>query len=476
MKCLPVSRWTRLAAATWLVALSAATVTGGANAASRAPCVPSPADGDVRSQSADGRSLSLDAAHPAALSNWDVRWWQRRRVWIALEATNRGDAPAHVVANLLVDARPDGLAAWVQGGTPLVLAPHAKATQRLSVYVPDEAKTLGVRVLGGVPSGGVAVSFSLQCSDSRFDAGELAPSAVAMFNEALTTYLGDFADPLSEPREAFETASRLASGAQDADDVVSALRGLMQAVGDDHGFVLAPGEMPPVRRTLATRAPEFASRPDGTAIVRLHPVDTTSDAQALAWATALHDGIADLAARHPRAWIVDLRDHDGDSPWPAFAALSTLLDGPAIGAFVSRRANEPWIADRGAARVAGGPALMDVQAPPEPPFRGPVAVLIGPGTRDAGEDLAVAFRGRTHTRFFGTPSAGFPTAGLRLHLLSSGITLGVLEVRDADRTGVVHRLPVEPDSLLPREGIGVALPQDAIDWVLDERARIGGGS
>ena len=299
-------------------------------------------------------------------------------------------------------------------------------------------------MLGLTPAESVVASFSFQCSDSRFDAGELAPSALPLFNDALTTYLGDFADPLSEPREAFETASKLASGAQDADDVVLALRGLMQVVGDDHSYVLPPGQTLPLRPVLATRAPEFVLRTDGTAVVRLHAVDTTSDAQALAWAMALHDGIADLASRHPRAWIVDLRDHEGDSPWPAFAALSTLLDGPAVGAYVSRRDNRPWIADRGASRIAGSAALVDVQAAPAPPFRGPVAVLIGPGTRNAGEDLAVAFRGRAHTRFFGAPTAGFPTGGVREHRLASGILLGVLEVRDADRTGVVHRQPLEP--------------------------------
>ena len=190
-------------------------------------------------------------------------------------------------------------------------------------------------------------------------------------------------------------------------------------------------------------------------------------------ATALHDAVAALAARHPRAWIVDLHDCDGDSPWPAFAGLSTLLDGPAVGAFVSRRDTQQWIVDRGIARVAGGPALVDVQAAPEPTFRGPVAVLIGPNTRDAGEDVTVAFHGRAHTRFFGGTTAGFPILGVRVHRLSDGTRLGILETRDADRTGHVHRQPVEPDTVLPPDISLDTLPQEATDWVLDERAKAG---
>jgi hypothetical protein len=273
---------------------------------------------------------------------------------------------------------------------------------------------------------------------------------------------------LSDPAAALATLRVLASGAQDADDVVWTLRGLMQTVHDDHGFIVGPGEPVPARRPLVTRAPEFELRADGIAVVRLHAVDTHSDAASLAWAAALHDGIAALAARHPRAWIVDLRDHEADSPWPSFAGLSTLLDGPAVGAYVGRHDKQDWIVDRGAARIAGAPALVDLQSPPEPEFRGPLAVLIGPNTRDAGEDVTVAFRGRPRTRFFGAPTAGFPFSGVRVHRLADGTTLGVLETRDADRTGEVHRLPIEPDGTLPAGADPEAAAERALEWLAGE--------
>jgi len=454
---------------TFVAALSLAAALPPAGAASRSPCTPRPAEGGVASQAADAPAVRLDAAQPTALANWDARPWQRRRVWIALEAGNAGDAPALVRPEMVVDARADGHAAEVLVGPTMAVAPHARATQRMALFVPDDTKTLGVRLLAAAPAQPVVATFALECSDGRFDIGETAPAIVPALDEAVKTWFNGFVDPLSDPKAALETVRALSSGAQDATDVVWTLRGLMQSVNDDHGFIVGPGEQPPARRTLVTRAPEFDLTPDGIAVVRLHAVDTSADAAALAWAASLHDGIADLAAHHPHAWIVDLRDHDGDSPWPSLAALSTLLDGPAVGATVSRRGNRPWIVDRGVVRFAGEPALVDLQPPPEPTFRGPVAVLIGPDTRNAGEDVAVAFRGRAHTRFFGATTAGFPILGVVAHRLSDGTTLGVLETRDADRTGVVQREPLEPDTLLKDGAAAAALPPEAVAWVLDER-------
>jgi hypothetical protein len=446
----------------------------GAGAAARAACAPRPAAGDLPSQSTDALSVSLDAAQPVGLANWDVRWWQRHRVWITLDASNSGDAAVQVLPQMVLDLRADGGAALAQFGLPLSVAPHAHATQRLSIYIPDDAKTLGVRIVAAAPTRPVAVAFSLECSDARFDLGQFDPRVAALFDEATKTYFNGFVDPLSDPQAAFETLRLLASGAQDGDDVAWALRGLMQVVHDDHGFVVGPGQALPARRTLATRDPELALRPDGIAVLRLHALESGAGAATQAWARALHEGIAALAARRPRAWIVDLRDHDADSPWPAFAALGTLLDGPAVGAFTSRVGQQEWIVERGSARVAGGPAQVDLESPPEPAFHGPVAVLIGPNTRNAGEDVTVALRGRPHTRFFGAPTAGFPILGVQVHTLSDGTRLGVLETRDADRTGVVHRLPVEPDTRLPDAVSLAATPQPVLDWIDAENASSAG--
>ena len=452
------------------IALLLAASTSVAASATRSACTPKPASDEPKSQVADARSAHVDAAQPLALANWDAGWWQRHRVWITLSATNEGDTPTQVLPQMVVDARPDGGAAVALYGLPLALPAHGHATQRLAIYVPDDSRTLGVRTLVATPAQPVALSFALECSDSRYDPGEFAPAVASLLDESMKTYFNGLVDPLSDPNAAVETVRQLASGSQDAGDVAWTMRGLMQAVHDDHGFFALPGEALPARRALVTRAPDLELRPDGTAVLRLHAVDTTSPADALAWATSLHDGIAAVAARHPRGWVIDLRDHDGDSPYPSLAALSTLLGGPAVGSFTTRQGKQEWIVERGAVRIAGGSALVDTQPPPEPDYRGPVALLLGPGTRDAGEDVAVALRGRPRTRSFGKPTAGFPLQGVQAHRLSDGSTLGVLETRAADRGGVVHRVSLEPETLL-HEDATAPLPQEVLDWLYDAGGR-----
>jgi|GEM_PF-1020620 len=459
---LPTFRLSLVLAAALLLAPPA----GLAASASRSACKPSPASDDVKSQGPDPLAVHVDAAQPIALANWSVNWWQRRRVWITLAATNEGDAATQLLPQMVVDARADGGAALALFGQPLALPAHGRATERLAIYIPDDAKTLGVRALVATPAQPVAVTFALECSDSRYDPGEFAPAVAPLLDEAIKTYFNGLVDPLSDPSAALQTARQLSSGAQDAVDVAWTMRGLMQALHDDHGFYALPGEPPPARRVLATRAPELELRGDGTAVLRLHAVDTTDAATALAWATSLHEGIAAVAARHPRGWVIDLRDHDGDTPWPSLAALSTLLAGPAVGNFTSRQGKQEWIVERGAVRIAGGAALVDTQSPPEPDFRGAVALLLGPGTRDAGEDLAVAFRGRPNTRSFGKPTAGFPLQGVQAHRLAGGSTLGVLEIRATDRTGIVHRVPLEPETLLHEDATD-PLPQPVLDWLYE---------
>ena len=304
--------------------------------------------------------------------------------------------------------------------------------------------------------------------DARFDAGELSPAVASQLDEAVKTWFNGFVDPLSDLPGALRDVRVLASGAQDADDIAWTMRGLMQTVHDDHGFVVAPGEPAPAPRALVTRAPELELRSDGIAVVRLHALDTHAQAAALAWAGALHDGVAALAARHPRGWVVDLRDHDGESPWPSLAGAVVAARWPGGRRYVSRRLAG---LDRRARRcaLAGGPALVDLQSPPEPDFRGPVAVLLGAGTRNAGEDVAVALRGRAHTRIFGATTAGFPELGVQVHRLADGTRLGVLEARAADRTGVVHRAADRARHRLKDGALRDGMPSEAVDWVLDER-------
>ena len=446
----------------------AATPSAHAADAGHAPCTLS-TDDDMPSDTRDGRALAFDARKPVGLVDWNVRWHQRQRLWITITAENRGDAPATLRTEFATDLQPDGARALTLLAPPRIVGPHASAAQRLALYVPADAKSLAVLLRAAEPGASVAAALAVECSDHRFDPGEMAPAAAALLDEALRAYSTEFADPIPNAARAVDMVRQQASGAQDATDVAWAMRYLMNALGDAASYMLAPGEAPPPPALpSAARAPAVELRDDGIAALRLSTVAAeTPEAQA-AFAARLRAAVAAVLARRPRGWVIDLRDDGGGDMWAPLAALGPLLQGPVVGAFVGHEARQEWLVERGSARVAGTKPDVDLQLAPEPPFTGPIAVLVGPGTEAAGEAVAIAFRGRPRTRLFGAATRGRDDSAIVQRMLAGGSVLGVLALRAADRTGSVVRGPLVPD--VPAAGQPDArIPGEALDWLRDAR-------
>ena len=449
-------------------ALALATLAAAARAGDvRSACTLSPASDELVSDAVDARTLVLDTHKPHALANWSVRWHQRQRLWITLAATNRGDTPATIQAEFATDLQPDGGRTTGLAAPPRTIAAHASVTERLAFYVPDDAKTAAVQLNAVSPGARVAATLAVECSDRRFDPGEMTRPAAALLDEALKLYSTDLAEPIANPHQALETVRVQASGAQDASDVAWAMRYLMISLHDFQSVIRPAGEPEAAAPAPApARAPAVDLR-DGIATLRLATVGETTEADLLGLAGRLHEMLAATSARHPLGWIVDLRGYGGGDMWAALAGLGPLLQGPSVGAFVEHDGRHEWIVERGAVRVAGGKAILDLQLPPEPPLRGPVAVLIGPETGAAGEAVAIAFEGRAQTRFFGAPTQGRDDTALVRHTLSDGTSLGTLGSRNSDRNGGVYRGPVEPDKA-STPGDDSAPVRDAVDWLQNQ--------
>ena len=450
-----------------MLALAATPAAHGADAG-RAPCTLS-TDDDMPSDTPDGRAIAFEARKPVGLVDWSVRWHQRQRLWITITTTNRGDAPATLRTELATDLQPDGARVLTLLAPPRVVGPHASAAQRVALYVPADATALAVLLRAAEPGASVAATLAVECSDRRFDPGEMAPPAAALLDEALRAYATEFADPIANAARVVETVRLQASGAQDATDVAWAMRYLMSSLGDGASYMLAPGEAPPPPAVPSpARPPAVALRDDGVATLRLATVAAdTPEAQA-AFAARLREAVARVLARRPRGWVIDLRDDGGGDMWAPLAALGSLLQGPVVGAFVGHEGRQQWLVERGSARVAGAKPDVDLQLAPEPPFTGPIAVLVGPGTEAAGEALAIAFRGRPRTRLFGAPTRGRDDSAIVQHPLAGGSVLGVLALRAADRTGAVVRGPLVPD--VPAAGQpDTPIPGEALDWLRDAR-------
>ena|SRR5437016_1571429 len=98
----------------------------------------------------------------------------------------------------------------------------------------------------------------------------------------------------------------------------------------------------------------------------------------------------------------------------------------------------------GQAQLAGS-TIIGVESPyhlkyPLPP----VTVLTGPVTASSGEAITVDFRGRPHTRSFGSPTNGVPTAN-GVFTLSDGALLVLTVAVDADRSGQTYDSAIAPD-------------------------------
>jgi len=184
--------------------------------------------------------------------------------------------------------------------------------------------------------------------------------------------------------------------------------------------------------------------------------------QFVAFETKLQGIVANLDRSHPLGWIVDLRGNVGGNMWPMLAGVGPLLgEGGDLGEFFDTDGHAVWRYRNGVASQ-----LENGKVDAYPPVEGTpyhltdtpnVAVLIDRSTGSSGEALAIAFRGRERTRFFGEHTAGVSTVN-ETFSLSDGASLLLTIGVQADRTGKQY-----PDGLAPDEAIPIGnetLPPD----------------
>jgi hypothetical protein len=271
----------------------------------------------------------------------------------------------------------------------------------------------------------------------------------------------------------------LAGAARSTRDTYPAIRHALSALGDHHSFLNAPvpasGTSPQVRRNRPPSALEVGG---WLGIVELPTLPGPSDAlpDGRHYADVLHREIARVESLTPRCgWMVDLRQNQGGMGWPMLAAAGPILGEGEAGTWIFRGgARASW-------SYVSGQALQaeDVIAEVENPHRlaqpsGPVAVLIGARTASAGEFIAMAFKGRPATRFFGEPTAGVPTGNEGISL-PDGATLFLTTAIGADRSGRTYEDRILPDmevqSVSNRDGIlNDAVIAAAMEWLLAQPA------
>jgi carboxyl-terminal processing protease len=277
-------------------------------------------------------------------------------------------------------------------------------------------------------------------------------------------------DHIDWPRLRKETLAR-AARAEITVDTYDAIRFALASLDDHHSsFHPTPALEDLEARRRAPRKPEPAAQPQPSspftgryepegrvatfggkrfAVVVVTKCFPENDRQFIAYETKLQRVVADLDKSHPAGWIVDLRGNVGGNMWPMLAGIGPLLgEGDHLGEFFTLDSHSTWkYRDGVAAEIEDGkespyPAVAAV--PYKLTGTPNVAVLIDRRTGSSGEAIAIAFRGRQKTRFFGEHTEGASTANAVIKLsdgASMWLTIGV----DADRTGKQYMEGFDPD-------------------------------
>ena len=255
---------------------------------------------------------------------------------------------------------------------------------------------------------------------------------------------------------------RLADTATTVPSLAPALRYLLRTIGDDHARVIHGGRpiayfYGPAKPHLAGFDAELnnkiqhATFPFRAAllgrdvgyvrIVGLPMGDNT------AMAKAIESEVCRLNTAGASRWIIDLRYNGGGNLNPMAEGIAAILgDGPVGGWKGATRAEDgTWRITRGDFDNYGYSVALPNGC--TMPAGRKVAVLTSVHTASSGEALAVMFKGRANTRFFGGKTLGMITV-TDWTVLDSATALTISVGYYADRTGRVYDEFVDVDETI----------------------------
>jgi carboxyl-terminal processing protease len=271
-------------------------------------------------------------------------------------------------------------------------------------------------------------------------------------------------------------AMQQAANAQTAIDTYPAIRFALGKLGDHHSYLqltpdlmrqatargIAAATNPPAPpRDPAKPISPFPSpfrtrRVPEAAIVATAPraiaqliIPLFSGPDPDAFATKIQNEIAALIPRNPCAWIIDLRGNGGGNIWPMMAGVGPILgEGEPGGVLHSGGVKDRWFYENGKSGERDEPKdpyySKTTAAPVKLSSAPPVAVLIDRETGSSGEGIAVAFRTRPTTRFFGEATYGAATSTFP-YTLSDDAQIYLVTGVMIDRKGNEYPFGIEPD-------------------------------
>ena len=254
---------------------------------------------------------------------------------------------------------------------------------------------------------------------------------------------------------------RLSAGAMTVPDLVPALDYMFMELGDEHGRAFYKNQVlayyytdifeehqkgfdPDIyfevqgNKVYAFGAHMFNNRIGYIRIVGLPMGDNTKMAK------DIQDGVCRLINEGADRWVIDLRYNGGGNMNPMVEGLTSIIgNGPAGGATgVGPEDNIEWEIRDGDFYNHG----YSIRLPNDCPLDNlpKVAVLTSLYTASSGEALAVIFKGRPHTRFFGAKTLGF-VSGIIQEAINDSVSISLATSFFRDRKGVIYDEYVDVD-------------------------------
>ena len=242
---------------------------------------------------------------------------------------------------------------------------------------------------------------------------------------------------------------RKAQGARTIADTYPAIQLALSLLGDNHSTYLTPAGVAITANNMKKCVDDqlrYTPVSPKTGYIRI-PSFKGNGPAGVAFADSIQAVIEKADTDSTLGWIVDLRNNTGGDLWPMLAAIGPILGEGTAGYFVDPNGNyHAWSYQNGVASQEQKPQTT-VSHPyhlrrPNPR----VAVLLDKATASAGEGVAISFKHRPDTRFFGTFTCGVST-GNGIIRLSDGALLVLTQVTMADRNKTVYGQSVPPDEL-----------------------------
>lgn len=165
-----------------------------------------------------------------------------------------------------------------------------------------------------------------------------------------------------------------------------------------------------------------------------------------------------------KGWIVDLRGNNSSSISPMLAAIAPVLGNGTVGYFINDTNEEPWISENG--KIFYGKTLVEDlhEFYKLKNSSAPVAILTDGKTKNSGEAIVVAFKGRPKTKSFGTKTYGASSLN-ETYILSDGATISFTTGYFADRNKTAYKDAIAPDAEVSSDQV----VSKAITWLKDSK-------